>query len=140
MQGSIYISCVDTANARFEIAQILTDLKRPNHYHNTPLYWFDFGNNRHTGQVVLSTIGSHPQPQSEEMIGIENLPFVTDEFYDFFMNADQNEDTPSCSLADALHRPLYQRYPIANGSFLALEFVSQRTYRQTRLFSEFAGF
>ena len=102
MQGSIYISCVDTAKARFEIAQILTDLKRPNHYHNTPLYWLDFGNNRHTGQVVLSTIGSHPQPQNEKTIGVENLPFVTDEFYDFFVSADQNEDTPSCSLADAL--------------------------------------
>lgn len=102
MQGSIYISCVDTAKARFEIAQILTDLKRPNHYHNTPLYWLDFGNNRHTGQVVLSTIGSLPQPQSEEMMGIENLPFVTDEFYDFFVNAEQNDNTPSCSLAEAL--------------------------------------
>ncbi|WP_223225279.1 ubiquitin-activating E1 family protein [Sphingobacterium cavernae] len=60
--ASIYISCVDSVKARFEIADILSELSNGRAYSNRPRYWLDFGNSQHTGQVLLSTIGEIKQP------------------------------------------------------------------------------
>lgn len=35
---------------------------------------------------------------------IEKLPFITDEFADLLKQSEQTDDSPSCSLADALHK------------------------------------
>lgn len=100
----IYVSCVDSVKSRFEIADILQRLNNGNSYSNHPLYWMDFGNSQNTGQVILSTIGTIRQPKSEKYETVDSLPFVTDEFGDLLKSSEQLDDTPSCSLAEALEK------------------------------------
>lgn len=103
--SAITISCVDTVPARFEIAAILKQIgKSSRHYRDTPTYWMDFGNSRETGQVILSTVTSVKQPASKRFHTVSTLPFATDEFKDLFSQSQQSDDTPSCSLAEALTR------------------------------------
>lgn len=103
-RASIYISCVDSVKSRFEIANILKSLDNRNAYSNRPRYWMDFGNSQFSGQVLLSTIGTVRQPKSEKYETVENLPFVTEEFGELLRNSEQEDDTPSCSLAEALEK------------------------------------
>lgn len=100
----IYISCVDSVKSRFEIADILNQLNNGETYSNSLLYWLDFGNSKHTGQVILSTIGTIQQPDSDKYETVANLPFVTDEFGELLRHSEQSDDTPSCSLAEALDK------------------------------------
>ncbi|MRI64572.1 PRTRC system ThiF family protein [Ornithobacterium rhinotracheale] len=104
--SNLYISCVDSVNARFEIANIIKDCsKNSSHFQrNKPLYWLDFGNSQSSGQVILSTIGKHEQPKSNKYQPIGKLPFITDEFADLLKQSEEIDDTPSCSLAEALHK------------------------------------
>ena len=102
--ASIYISCVDSVKARFGIADILNILNNGKAYSNRPRYWLDFGNSQHTGQVLLSTIGTIKQPNSEKYETVESLPFITDEFGELLKQSEQQDDTPSCSLAEALEK------------------------------------
>ncbi|MDO5615548.1 MAG: PRTRC system ThiF family protein [Cruoricaptor ignavus] len=104
--SNLYITCVDSVRARFEIADIIKGcLQNTTHYQRSkPLYWIDFGNSQHTGQVILSTIGEHDQPKSKKYKTIEKLPFITDEFAELLKHSEETDDTPSCSFADALHR------------------------------------
>lgn len=103
---NLYLSCVDTAKARFEIAGILKEHTRPYHGYrsNQALYWMDLGNSRSTGQVILSTIGERKQPASQQYQAVGQLPFVTDTFGTLLQEADTSDNTPSCSLAEALTR------------------------------------
>ncbi|MBY8963122.1 PRTRC system ThiF family protein [Flavobacterium sp. D11R37] len=101
-RATIYISCVDTVQARFTIAEIIQKASKGNAYSNRPLYWLDFGNSQNTGQVILSTIGAVRQPNSEKYETVASLPFVTEEFGDLLKASEQSDDTPSCSLAEAL--------------------------------------
>lgn len=100
---AIYISCVDTAAARFAIAEVLTELDLRESHSDIPRYWMDFGNSKDTGQVILSTIGSTRQPASEKFIPVGSLPQVTEEFAELLRQGD-TEDLPSCSLAEALEK------------------------------------
>ena len=101
--SAVTISCVDTVKARLEIAEILKQISKSNgHYRDAPLYWMDFGNSLDTGQVVLSTVRDVKQPASKKFYTVGKLPFVTDEFKDLFVQSEQNDKTPSCSLAEAL--------------------------------------
>ena len=102
--ASIYISCVDSVKARFGIAEILKMLSNGKAYSNRSRYWLDFGNSKHTGQVLLSTIGTIQQPNSEKYETVASLPFVTDEFGELLKQSEQQDDTPSCSLAEALEK------------------------------------
>jgi PRTRC genetic system ThiF family protein len=100
-KANLYISCVDTAKSRFEISELLYDLSIGSGYdRERPLYWMDLGNSQDTGQVVLSTIGTIKQPESEKYE--TDLPFITEMFRDQLEQADKLDDTPSCSLAEAL--------------------------------------
>jgi PRTRC genetic system ThiF family protein len=102
-KANIYITCVDTAEARFELAKFLCPLKTASKYDRTrALYWLDFGNSRYTGQVVLSTIGEIKQPNSEKFTPISNMPFVTETYRDLLEQKDEGDSLPSCSLAEAL--------------------------------------
>ncbi|HRB71486.1 MAG TPA: PRTRC system ThiF family protein [Flavobacterium sp.] len=103
-KASIYISCVDNVKTRFEIADILSKQNNGKAYSNRPLYWLDFGNSQNTGQVILSTIGKIVQPDSEEFETVATLPFITDEFGELLKQSEQQNDTPSCSLAEALQK------------------------------------
>lgn len=100
--ATITISCVDTATARFEIAHILTALHRAYHGRSRPLYWLDFGNSRNTGQVVLSTLDKIKQPDSKSYKPVDELPLVTEEFKELLVTTDRLDNTPSCSMAEAL--------------------------------------
>ncbi|WDF77137.1 PRTRC system ThiF family protein [Mucilaginibacter sp. KACC 22773] len=102
-KANLFISCVDNAVSRFEIAAMLQEFSSYNTYErNRPLYWMDLGNSKDTGQVILSTIGKHKQPESKKYAPVGNLPFVTETFKDLLATADATDDTPSCSLAEAL--------------------------------------
>jgi PRTRC genetic system ThiF family protein len=115
-KANLYITCVDTVFARFDIAETLNELKGQSRYErNRALYWMDLGNSRYTGQVVLSTIGDIKQPASEKYLPVGNLAFVTETFKDLLEMADTNDDTPSCSLAEALAKQdLYINSSLAN--------------------------
>lgn len=104
-QACIFISCVDSVEARFEIADILKemiDYNRP--YRNQAKYWIDFGNSQSTGQVILSTVGNIKQPSSKKYQAVANLPFVTDEYGELLKQSEKADNTPSCSLAEALEK------------------------------------
>ena len=103
-QASIYISCVDSVGARFEIGEILKEANNGGVYRNEPKYWIDFGNSQHTGQVILATIGNIKQPKSEKYETLESLPFITEEFGELLKQSEVTDDTPSCSLAEALEK------------------------------------
>jgi PRTRC genetic system ThiF family protein len=64
----------------------------------------DFGNSQHTGQVLLSTIGNILQPNSEKYETVASLPMITEEFGELLKQSEQEDDTPSCSLAEALEK------------------------------------
>ncbi len=104
MQSTIYISCVDNVKTRFEIADILKNLDNGKFYRNTAKYWVDFGNALFSGQVLLSTIGTIRQPNSEKYETVANLPFITEEFGELLKQSETEDDTPSCSLAEALEK------------------------------------
>ncbi|MBV4357352.1 PRTRC system ThiF family protein [Pinibacter aurantiacus] len=100
-EANIFISCVDNVTARFEIADML---QRKRERTSTLKYWLDFGNSHHTGQVILSTIGTIRQPNSEKYETVDNLPFVTEEFGDLLTASEKKNDVPSCSLFEALEK------------------------------------
>jgi PRTRC genetic system ThiF family protein len=101
--AAITISCVDTVAARLEIAKILNIYKKNTASHrDKPLYWMDFGNSKDTGQVVLSTVGEIKQPASKQFNTRANLPYVTEKYKDLLTQSEMGDDTPSCSLAEAL--------------------------------------
>lgn len=102
--ASIYISCVDSVKSRFEIADILGRLSNGKAYSIRPRYWLDFGNSQHTGQVLLSTIGTIKQPNSQKYETVASLPMVTEEFGELLKQSEQQDNTPSCSLAEALEK------------------------------------
>src|SRR5690554_6095216 len=103
-QATIYITCVDNVQARFGVAEILEVLGCRRNYRDTPKYWLDFGNTQQSGQVLLSTIGEIKQPQSEKYETVASLSFVTEEFGELLKQSEQQDDTPSCSLAEALQK------------------------------------
>lgn len=105
MQSVIYISCTDNVKSRFEIADILDELKgRRGMYRNSPKYWIDTGNNLNSGQALLATIGDISQPDSEKYETVSQLPYVTQEFEELLLQSETADDTPSCSLAEALQK------------------------------------
>ena len=103
-QATIYMTCVDNVQARFGVAEILKEISNRRNYRDTPKYWLDFGNSQHTGQVRLSTIGAIKQPDSQKYETVASLPMITDEFGELLKQSEQKDDTPSCSLAEALEK------------------------------------
>lgn len=103
-RANIYISCVDTVSARFDIATCLKDCTGYSNFElSKSLYWLDIGNSQNTGQAVLSTIGEINQPNSNLYRTVSNLPMVTDEFKEL-LEAQTDNNEPSCSLAEALEK------------------------------------
>lgn len=101
--ATITIGCVDNVQARQDIAYTLKTIHAKfKSYRSQPLYYMDFGNSRDTGQVILSTIGKISQPASKQYRTIDSLPMVTDEFGELLQASETTDNTPSCSLAEAL--------------------------------------
>lgn len=103
-EAILTIGCVDTAAARFEIAHILNGLNKAMgaHTRNRSRYYMDLGNNQHTGQVILSTVGKIEQPSSKKFDAVGALPMITEEYKALLQSVDKQDDTPSCSHAEAL--------------------------------------
>ncbi|QEM06428.1 PRTRC system ThiF family protein [Mucilaginibacter rubeus] len=103
-KANIYITCVDTVSARFDIANALRKVCRNSRNDRAqPFYWMDCGNGRITGQVLLATLTEIKQPDSERFRTVAELPKVTDEFKHLLEEVDDN-DEPSCSQAEALKK------------------------------------
>lgn len=103
-RATICITCVDNVQARFGVAEILKEISNRRHHRDEPKYWLDFGNSQHTGQVLLSTIGNIHQPNSEKYETVASLPMITEEFGELLKQSEQEDNTPSCSLAEALEK------------------------------------
>lgn len=92
----ILISCVDSAASRREIDSVLDG----GYQH---AYWLDLGNSSSTGQVVLG----EPRTSGERRKRTKNslrLPTVTELFPELLDPSIPEDDTPTCSLAEALER------------------------------------
>ncbi len=113
--ANIYISCVDTAAARFDIAKVLKELAYYNgNQRNKPMYWMDLGNAQFTGQVILATAKRISQPVSALYDTVAELPMITDEFKPL-LEAEADNNEPSCSLAEALQKQsLFINSAVAN--------------------------
>jgi len=114
-KANLYISCVDTVAARFDIATALEIIEyTAGDERDKPLYWLDTGNTKNTGQALLATIGVIPQPESKIHKPVANLPFVTSEFKEE-LDREKDNNEPSCSLAEALEKQdLFINTAIAN--------------------------
>lgn len=88
--GLLIVSAVDNVCARKRIHRYVKKESR------LPVYWLDTGNGVNAGQVVLGSAGKG-FPNSDAPI----LPTVLDLYPDM---ADDGDDAPSCSLAEALSR------------------------------------
>ncbi|BFG80909.1 PRTRC system ThiF family protein [Paraburkholderia terrae] len=88
LHADLVIGCVDSRRARHAIVQAAKRGKCG--------YYLDCGNETDRGQVILGEFGK-PRP--------DRLPHVGDLFPDL-LNArnDKGDDTPSCSMADALRK------------------------------------
>jgi PRTRC genetic system ThiF family protein len=140
--ANIYVSCVDTAAARFGIARVLGELGWGNRLcRSKPLYWMDMGNSRHAGQVVLSTINEIRQPDSKLYRTVANLPLITDEFKGL-LEAETGSDEPSCSLAEALGKQdLFINSAVANcGASLLWQLISEGMVEDRGFFINLKGF
>ncbi len=127
-RSPLTLSCVDTVQARFDIAAVLAvAAKQPHIYRGKPLYWMDFGNSRDTGQVILSTVGLIKQPASKKFHTVSRMPFITTEFKDLLQQSELTDNTPSCSLAEALSRQdLFINSTLANmGASLLWQFFRE---------------
>ncbi|SOD80833.1 PRTRC system ThiF family protein [Spirosoma fluviale] len=106
-EASLMISCVDSVAARFEIADILKvclKARERNFSRSQASYWMDFGNAKNSGQLILATVGPLKQPTSEQFATVTELPFITDEFGGVLASSEADDDTPSCSVAEALRK------------------------------------
>ena len=88
------ISCVDTRSARKEI---YADIQ------NRSSYWLDLGNGNHSGQAVLGN-SDYATRRPSERKKYTLLPTVADLFPEILDDQLPEDDAPSCSLAEALHK------------------------------------
>lgn len=87
------IGCVDNRKGR---GAILNALKRSA---NPSAYYLDIGNREHDGQVVLGEVFSSSYKRENRLPHVADLyPDIIDE------SLDATDDTPSCSLAEALEK------------------------------------
>lgn len=96
----IVISCVDTAKARADIHHFLTKSGRD-------LYWLDCGNTANAGQVILGQVGDWTTDEVTRSVAGQpsnspKLPTVTQMFPQLLNPKFKEDNTPSCSLAQAL--------------------------------------
>jgi PRTRC genetic system ThiF family protein len=90
--ADILISCVDTASGRRALGRAIANIK------DTPVYWMDLGNRASDGQYLIGC----PARASHEQH--ERLPTVLEHFPELADDSVPDDDTPSCSVAEALER------------------------------------
>ncbi|WP_316826102.1 PRTRC system ThiF family protein [Pedobacter miscanthi] len=102
--AKLTISCVDTLSARIAIEKTIALQAIKANHRDSCLYLMDFGNSKDSGQVVLSTIGKIKQAESKKNTTVDSLPSLTTEYAELLASSEQGDDTPSCSLAEALDK------------------------------------
>ncbi|HSA34214.1 MAG TPA: PRTRC system ThiF family protein [bacterium] len=95
-RSHVYISAVDSVAARIDILNAIRRTQKDHHYRDTPLYWIDCGNTKTTGQVVIASLFTNPRGRRNRHL--KNIF----ELYPDYEKADRADDTPSCSLAEAI--------------------------------------
>lgn len=102
-KANLVISCVDTAKARIEIAQLQ---KTPKHDDDQlrQYYWLDLGNARDYGQVILGTLQSIKQPRKriKNIPTADRLPTILDLYPHLERHDNVEEQGHSCSVAQSL--------------------------------------
>lgn len=94
VRADIVIGAVDNRAAR---KQILAKFKQT---YGKPVYWLDMGNRKDDGQVVLGQI-----PVDRELPTPQRLPHIAELYPEMVdPSTEGDDDTPSCSLADALEK------------------------------------
>jgi PRTRC genetic system ThiF family protein len=91
----IVIGCVDNRAAR---KAILASIEK--NYDST--YYLDFGNRAHDGQVILGQIASRVGGAGQDEVLLPHVANLFPEIVD--ASLDDKDDTPSCSLAEALEK------------------------------------
>lgn len=139
--ANITLVCVDTILARLEIAEILTQSLSMGTHRDSALYLMDFGNSKETGQVVLSTIGNIKQPESENFQTVAELPSLNAEYQRMFKQGEE-DDEPSCSLAQALTKQdLFINSSLANmGASLLWRMLREGIIEHRGFFLSLGGF
>jgi len=102
-KANITISCVDTVSARIEIEEMLRAGIGKNLHRDSPVYLLDFGNSKNSGQMILSTIGEVTQPESKKFQPVGILPSLLEDYRNMILGKEE-DNTPSCSLAEALEK------------------------------------
>jgi PRTRC genetic system ThiF family protein len=90
----IVISCVDTRAAREAIRYCVESMG------THPRYWLDLGNRAADGQMVLGEPAGSKRFRQKR----DRLPVVTELFPEIRNSRIKEDNTPSCSLAEALQR------------------------------------
>ncbi|HEX7854996.1 MAG TPA: PRTRC system ThiF family protein [Sphingobium sp.] len=91
-KADILISCVDTASARRALGAAIATKT------TAPTYWMDLGNRASDGQFIIGN------PASEGRQARQSLPTVLDYFPEIADESLPHDDSPSCSVAEALER------------------------------------
>lgn len=93
LHGNVIITCVDNHKARFAVAKRFNKAasRIMQRTEDKLLYWLDMGNTKTTGQVILGGLTAE-------------LPTVVEMYGKMMKNAPKDDDTPSCSMAEALGR------------------------------------
>jgi PRTRC genetic system ThiF family protein len=127
----LLITCVDTAKDRRDIA-----LQMQHRAWLAPRYWLDLGNMEFTGHAILgvpeqtqhlhfgvTTSGAIARGQGkEEMVPLARLPIVTEVYPDLLDETILEDNTPSCSLAEALRsQGLFINQAVATWALTILE-------------------
>lgn len=114
--ANVTISCVDSGKARRQIKSALDNavkLSPETTYgryrypgdlqpYEVPYYWMDFGNMRDRGQVIIGTLTKIPQQESDDFQPISVLPSIDKLHPDIMVDNIDDDQGPSCSLAEAL--------------------------------------
>jgi len=118
--ANITISCVDTGKARKDIKAALTAAaakqrsgREQNQWgqairtpgiepYDVPYYWMDYGNMMDRGQIVIGTLGKIAQPKKSQFACLDELPTIDHYHPDILIDNKNDDQGPSCSLAEAL--------------------------------------
>jgi len=93
--ANIMITCTDNTVSRLNVKKILDSYARESFIDVFRThYWMDIGNRKDIGQVIMGNYQKHPQLK---------LPNVV-EFFDGYGEGPDDDNTPSCSLAEALEK------------------------------------
>lgn len=102
--ANITITCTDNIKSRLDMAKLLKAVPQNGYTdYSTPLYWMDFGNSQHSGQVVMGTLPKTiKQPTSNLYKTVPSLKTITQ--YVKYSAVKESDSGPSCSLAEALEK------------------------------------